>query len=252
MSHHVVRRLLLVVPLLVAGCGGGSSTAPPAFTVSSYGHGPSRVWLFQPRETPRAAVVFVHGHGDVKETTPYYHRPWLEHLARRGVAVVYPRYELYPGQEGALTHIEDGVRVAAAKLPKGVPVVGIGYSRGGRLVAEWASQARSTGLVPRAILSVFPSGAMDPIHDLSPLAGRTKVLILAGDSDEVVGTVGADQLVTQLAASGFPYADVRFESVRSHGRFVASHLSVLDDSPAARAAFWRRADRLVDSLAPPN
>ena len=188
----------------------------------------------------------------MKETTPHYHRPWLEHLARRGVAVVYPRYELYPGQEGALHHLEEGVRVAAAKVPENIPVVAVGYSRGGRLVAEWASQARTTGLVPRAILSVFPSGAMDPIHDLSPLAGRTKVVILAGDSDEVVGTVGANQLVAQLAASGFPYGDVRFEAVRSHGTFVASHLSVLEDSPGARAAFWRRADRLVDSVAPPE
>lgn len=237
--------------LLLAGCGGSSTAAKP-FTVRSFGHGASRVWLFEPSGHTRAAVVFVHGHGDVKETTPHYHRPWLEHLARRGVAVVYPRYEMYPGQEGALTHLEAGVRLAASKLARGVPVVAVGYSRGGRLVAEWASQARTTGLFPRAILSVFPSGAMDPIHNLAPLSGHTKVVILAGDRDEVVGTIGADQLVTQLAASGFPYADLRFESVRSHGTFVASHLSVLEDSPAARAAFWRRADRIVDRIAPPE
>jgi hypothetical protein len=89
---------------------------------------------------------------------------------------------------------------------------------------------------------------MDPIHDLSPLSGRTRIVILAGDRDEVVGTIGADQLVTQLAASGFPYADVRFEPVRSHGAFVASHLSVLEDTAGARAAFWKRADRLVDDV----
>jgi acetyl esterase/lipase len=242
-----MRRALLVLPFLLAGCGGAKTAAPP-FTVASYGHGASRVWLFRPDGEPRAAVVFVHGAGDVKETTPYYHRPWLEHLAREGVAVVYPRYELYPGQQGALRHLEDGVCVAAAKLRGEVPVVAIGYSRGGRLVCEWASLARRTGLAPYAILSVFPSGAMDAIHDLSPLAGHTKVVILAGDRDEVVGTIGANQLVTQLAASGFPYADLRFEPVRSHGAFVATHLSVLEDSPGARAAFWKRADRLVDEV----
>ena len=242
-----MRRALLVLPLLLAGCG-GAKTAAPSFTVASYGHGPSRVWLFRPAAEPRAAVVFVHGAGDEKETTPYYHRPWLEHLAREGVAVVYPRYELYPGQQGALQHLEDGVRVAASKLPADVPVVAIGYSRGGRLVCEWASLARRTGLAPDAILSVFPSGAMDAIHDLSPLAGHTKVVILAGDRDEVVGTIGANQLVTQLAASGFPYRDLRFEPVRSHGAFAATHLSVLEDSPGARAAFWKRADRLVDDV----
>jgi hypothetical protein len=196
-----------------------------------------------PRGEPRAAVVFVHGAGDQRETTPYYHRPWLEHLAPNGVAVAYPRYELYPGQPGALRHLEAGVRLDAGRLPRGLPVVGIGYSRGGRLVCEWASQAKTTGLFPRAILSVFPSGQMDPIHNLHPLAGRTKVLILSGDADRVVGTIGVAQLVAQLAAS-----DVRHERVRSHGFFVATHGSVLQDDAAARQAYWRRADRLIEQV----
>src|SRR6266511_2269879 len=193
--------LLLVPALLLAGCGGDDRRARPLFTVASYGSGASRVWMFEPRDEPRAAVVFVHGAGDQRETTPYYHRPWLEHLVRTGVAVAYPRYELYPGQPGALRHLEGGVRLAAHRLPHGIPVVGIGYSRGGRLVCEWASQANRTGLFPRAILSVFPSGQMDPIHNLHPLAGRTKVLILSGDADRVVGTIGVDRKSTRLNSS---------------------------------------------------
>ena len=129
------------------------------------------------------------------------------------------------------------MRIAARTLAGDVPVLAIGYSRGGRLVFEWASRARRTGLSPRAILSVFPSGQMDAMHDLHPLAGRTKVVILSGDADEVVGTVGVGQLVTQLAASGFPYDDVQYERVRSHGFFVATHLSALSDDadPDARS-----------------
>ena len=243
-----MRRALLVLPLLLAGCGGGATSAAPAFTVSSYGHGASRVWLFEPRGEPRAVAVFVHGAGDERETTPYYHRPWLAHLARTGVAVVYPRYELYAGAHGALPNLEAGIRLAAERLPHDLPVIGIGYSRGGRLVFEWASGARRTGLFPRAILSVFPSGQMDAMHDLHPLAGRTKVLILSGDADRVVGTVGVAQLVEQLAASGFPYEDVHHDRVRSHGFFVATHLSVLEDDADARRAFWARADRMLDDL----
>jgi hypothetical protein len=245
MRRLVLLGSLLVVPVLAAACGDGGNAAGPSFTVRAYGRGAERVWLFLPAEKPRAAVVFVHGAGDQRETTPYYHRPWLEHLARSGVAVAYPRYESYPLERGALGHLEAGVRTAAGKLPPGIPVVGIGYSRGGRLVCEWASQARRTGLFPRAILSVFPSGQMDPMHDLHPLAGRTKVVILSGDADRVVGTVGVAQLVAQLAASGFPYGDLRHEKVRSHGFFVATHGSVLEDSAAARRAFWAPADRLL-------
>jgi hypothetical protein len=90
---------------------------------------------------------------------------------------------------------------------------------------------------------------MDPIHNLHPLAGRTKILILSGDADQVVGTVGVAELVAQLAASGFPYADVRHERVRSHGFFVATHGSVLQDGAAARRAYWTRADRMIDEIA---
>src|SRR5215217_9311669 len=93
--------LLVPVLLLASACGCDDRHTRSSFTVTSYGTGASRVWMFEPRDEPRAAVVFVHGAGDERETTPYYHRPWLEHLAQTGVTVVYPRYELYPGQPAA-------------------------------------------------------------------------------------------------------------------------------------------------------
>jgi len=37
--------------------------------------------------------------------------------------------------------------------------------------------------------------------------------------------------------------------VHSHGAFVADHLSVLSDTPAAQRAYWARADRLLAPLA---
>jgi len=206
------------------------------------------VWVFAPAARPKLIVLYVHGLGSQREATPYYHRPWLIHLAREGYEVVYPGYETFPYQPGGLRHLIQGVGVAAAHVAKGVPVAAIGYSRGGRLVMDYASVASTTGLVPGRILSVFPSGIMDPLLNLAPLIGHTRVLILAGDRDTTVGAIGAGQLVTQLAASGFPYADIRFETVRSHGAFVADHLSVLSDTPAAQQAYWARADRFLAPL----
>ncbi len=245
------RALLLLLPLTLAACGSSQkqAAAPPPVNVHVYGRGATRVWVFAPAAHPKLIVLYVHGLGSQRETTPYYHRPWLMHLAREGYEVVYPAYETFPYQTGGLKHLVQGVGVALPHVAKGVPVAAIGYSRGGRLVMDYASVASATGLVPGRILSVFPSGIMDALLNLEPLSGHTKVLILAGDRDTTVGTIGASQLVTQLAASGFPYADVRFETVHSHGSFVADHFSVLSDTPAAQRAFWARADRFLAPLA---
>ena len=245
------RSLLVLLPLTLAACASAHKqvATPPSVSVHLYGRGATRAWVFAPATQPRLIVLYVHGLGNTRETTPYYHRPWLMHLAREGYEVVYPAYETFPYQPGGLKHLIQGVGVALPHVAKGVPVAAIGYSRGGRLVMDYASVSSTTGLVPGRILSLFPSGIMDALLNLAPLTGHTKVLILAGDRDTTVGSVGASQLVTQLAASGFPYADVRFETVRSHGGFIADHLSVLSDTPAAQQAYWARADRFLAPLA---
>lgn len=243
-----MRWSLLVLPLLLAACGSAAHTRSASpFVVHAYGQGAGRVWVFAPAK-PKLIVLFVHGLGDQRETTPYYHRPWLDHLAREGYEVVYPAYEAHPLQNGAMKHLLEGIANAMPHVATGVPVAAIGYSRGGRLVADYASVSSVTGLVPRRIFSLFPAGTMDQPLKLEPLDGRTKVLILAGDRDTTVANVGANQLITQLAIAGFPYGDVHFEVVRSHGFFVADHLSVLSDSAGARHAFWNRADRFFAPL----
>jgi len=122
---------------------------------TSYGRGADEVWVFRAADgPPRSVVVFVHGHGGPLEDTPKYHRAWLRHLAARGDAVLYPRYELVPGDHDTVTHIVNAVRTGMKALgnPR-VPVIGIGYSRGGRLVMDWAARASGTAFAPRALLS---------------------------------------------------------------------------------------------------
>ena len=243
-----MRHVLIVLPLLLAACGSSHRAAVPPFTVHSYGTGATRAWVFQPAAPPKLIVVFVHGLGGQKETTPALHRPWLAHMAREGYEVVYPAYEAYPLQRRPMKHLVEGIANAAPHLARGVPVAAIGYSRGGRLVADYASISSVTGVVPARIFSVFPAGTMDVPLDLATLDGHTKVLVVAGDADRTVANIGANQLIAQLAIAGFPYKDVHFEVIRSHGFFVADHLSVLDDSPAAQKAFWARADRFFAPL----
>jgi acetyl esterase/lipase len=241
--------LLAVAAALLAGCGGSGTPDVPNVLERSYGSGAGQVWTFSPEgRKPASLVVFLHGLGGVEETTPALHRPWLRHLAEAGSIVVYPRYEVRPGEPGGLKHAIDGIRLAASRAGAGdAPVVMIGYSRGGGMAVEYTGIARAVGVVPKAVLAVFPA-LLDPVLDLSVVAPKTRFVFLVGDKDVSVGFFGANRLVDQLHAAGYPDELVTEEVVHSTKDFQATHLSVLEDSPGARAAFWDRADRLIASV----
>jgi pimeloyl-ACP methyl ester carboxylesterase len=235
-----------LVACLLAGCGGNTK---PEHGVAerSVGAGTNQVWLFEPKgQEPKALVVFLHGRGDAREDTPYYHRPWLRHLAERGNAVLYPRYEKIPGDSRALRFLVDAVPPAAAQLPKGLPVILIGYSRGGGLAVDYAALHPEVG-IPRVVLAVFPV-LLDARLHLRSIPPSVRFLFLVGDRDTQVGADGARDLLQQLLRAGYPRRLLRAELVRSQGAFRATHLSVLENSPGARKAFWARADRLIASV----
>jgi len=160
--------------------------------------------------------------------------------------VIYPRYELAPGGHGTVAHIVRAADLAMRRLgePR-VPIIGIGYSRGARLVMDWAAVESGRRYVPRALVSVFPASGEDPEEDLSRIPLATRIVILVGDSDEVVGVLGAQALLQQLDVPQPMFRNLGAETVRSTPTFKASHLSVLETSAGARKAFWGRADRLV-------
>jgi pimeloyl-ACP methyl ester carboxylesterase len=248
--------LALAAFVLLPGCGGASSSEKPAVRGNgieerTYGSGADQVWVTRPTQRDvESVVVYVHGHGGPQEDTPSFHRPWLQHLARKGSAVIYPRYEDFPGGHGTLAHIERAVDRAMDELDVGddVPIVGIGYSRGGRLVMDWAAAGVGGEFEPDALLSVFPASGEDPEENLALIRHATKIVVLVGDQDEVVGDLGAIALMQQLTVPGVPDPNRRVELVRSTKSFTANHLSVLETTPGARAAFWDRADRLIATV----
>jgi acetyl esterase/lipase len=94
MRRAYILAATVLTPLTLVGCGGadGPRTSIPVIE-HSVGTGADRTWVVAPaRGDPISVVVFLHGLGDQRETTPYYHRPWLDHLARSGSYVLYPRY----------------------------------------------------------------------------------------------------------------------------------------------------------------
>ena len=64
---------------------------------------------------PFPAVIFLHGWG---ATEPRFYGPWVEHLAREGNAVVYPRYQQSVAEPPAqvLGNAQAGIRLAFDEL----------------------------------------------------------------------------------------------------------------------------------------
>lgn len=235
----------VLAALLLAGCEGSGGSKPEALD-PPVGAGADRAWVLRPEGTPKSVVVFVHGLGGPGEILPTNHLPWLRHLVEQGNAVIYPSYETDPGGTRAVAHIVAGVQNGLRELghPQ-VPLAGIGYSRGGRLVVEWAALAKPA---PGAVLSVFPSQvnpAMEPPVDLRKLDHAMKLEVLVGDRDEAVGNAGAGELLDRLLNFGFPQENIQAAVVRSTPDLVADHFAPLDTGADARRLFWEPGDAIV-------
>ena len=243
-----------VILLALAACGGGGTSYPERASVKGpivEGKDPAKgVWLFQPAGKPKRMVIFFHGQGGPEEATPANHRAWIDHMVQNGAVVIYPRYE----QDYAAAVLDPaiaGIRTANERLGKpDLPVLAIGYSRGGALAVEYAASSGAKGVpVPDIVESIntVSFGEQDDPVDLRPLKKSTTIAILVSDQDQL-GTLGAGGLLKRLRSSGFPGTNVELNFARSHGSFKADHLAPLELSPNARAAYWDPTDALLKKL----
>lgn len=250
---------LVVVPAASAADGVrmGSAPAPsgPSVTTAAgiarpYGIGAEQVWVMTPnRGAPRNVVVYLHGWG---ANLPFYwHLKWIDHLLARGSAVIFPTYQAGNVDDPWIStpwNLEVGLRAGFGALGRpGLPVVAAGFSVGATLSFFYAANARAWGLPrPRAVFSVFPVDPkqIDPLRSPPPLKGKTRILIMVGDSDTTVGRLGADALWRWLRAE--PKALKEYRVVRTTSAFVADHESPTNIlNPAVRRTFWRPLDALV-------
>ena len=158
------------------------------------------MWLVLPGGPLRDVVVFGHGW---KLTPPSpghpwvdQFRPWLDHLAAGGSAVIFPNYQLGSSDAADVTRVQDfaaAIRTGYVRLGRpNVPFVAFGYSFGASLAFYYAANARALHLpVPRAVQATFPAG-MIPGAQLPVLDPSVRVLIQVGDADTEAGSAGAD------------------------------------------------------------
>jgi acetyl esterase/lipase len=240
-----VTRAALLAVLVLAGCGTGDA-GPPRLITETVGRGPQTATIVRPDVDRRLPVVlFLHGWG---ATRPRSYRPWLDHLAREGNAVIYPRYQdsvLEPPPQ-VLGNVLAGVRAALTRIdedPRSLVVAG--HSAGGALAADYAAIAASAKLpVPVAVFSAYPGRRLRgvpfglPEIDPARIAPATRLVALAGTRDRVVGMQPARRLARLAGA--------RRRSLVVVGDPAASdHLGPQRGDAAARRAFWERLDRLI-------
>lgn len=215
-----------------------------------YGRGASAVAVVRPRGvTGRLPVVlFLHGWGYQRSRD---YRLWIAHLARRGNAVIVPRYQnSLPSDPGTVrVAMLRGLRTALRRveLERGAFVVA-GHSAGAAMAADYAAIARAHGLPsPRAVYAVYPGRRIRgtqgiPAADPARIPASTRLVVLAGARDVVVGQGAARDLVA--AATTVPSSRRRFVLVEDAR--VSDHLAPLRGSSIARRTFWRRLDRLIE------
>jgi len=237
-----VRRIALIV-VLSAVAVTSAGAAPPRME-GPFGSGADIYWVWRAPQ-PKSIVIFMHGL-DQSELYPGNHLPWIEHLVRMGNDVIYPRYENAPGRGPALLHSAKATVAAMVRLgaPR-VPVVLLGYSRGGRLAVELAASAWRFKVVPRAVMSIFPSElnpTVEEVVNFKRLPHAARVVLLAGQEDSARGV---HDLLIRLRDGGFPAQHVFAEVIKSNGSFHADHFSAMQTTPEARRQFWERLDDLV-------
>ena len=250
--------MVLAAALVCAGAFASAINAPRGVAASHadhivgpYGGGGDAVWLVIPNRTVRSVVVFGHGW----KLTPEFpghpwvdqFRPWLDHLAAAGSAVIFPAYQLGTGAGSGTTLVqsyETGLQSGYAHLGKPkVPWVAFGYSYGASLAFYYAANARAWRLpVPRAVQATFPAFPI-PGAPLPPLDPSIRVLIQVGDADTEAGSGGANEFWSWLA--GHAAARKQYEIVHSTPQLAATHAAPKSTTAAAQREFWAPLDHLI-------
>lgn len=245
------RVLLLGAAVAAAGCGGSSAPHLTALEQQGpIGSGPKEVWFYAAKGKPRSLVIFLHGYGGPTEETPKNHIPWLKHLAAQGSDVIYPRYEV-GGEANPYPNIDAAVDEASSRLGKPhVPVVLIGYSRGGRVAVDYAAVRAARGDEPSAVLAVYPGehSQYEKLGPLKKLDSKLKLEIMLGDKDKSVDGRGARLILARLELANFPGAQIRLIGIKSTRTFTADHFSAMKSTPGAKTQIWKPADELIDSV----
>ena len=232
----------------------GSDYAYAAVQTSAHGGGDGRYWLYEPADPAPASapvVLYLHGYGAL-DPSPY--EAMLNHVARKGFTVVYPRYgwfwnpwEYEQNAINSLRNALDRLEEPGHVAPELEHFAVAGHSLGGILSLRIANRVVSEGLpVARAIVLHDGAGAITPAYPFMPLddldqidASAYLVVVIAessSDDENALGVVRRAWLNTpQIARDQRNGLLVRSDDY-GEPDLVSDHLGV--NGPLVDAVDW--------------
>jgi len=230
--------------------GPGGSDYPVAEVVKrGIGTVSAGTYVFHGSDAPaaRPVVVFFHSWGAVN---PGLYGGLIDHLARKGYLVVFPRFQdvnrSRPAE--ASTRAETLIREALAALagdPQAHPdldrVAFVGHSAGVPIALNVAAGVKETGLpAPKLIFGLIPGGIASSekergimLRDLSTVESQTLLITMSGDREHLPSDRASRRIFE--AASAIPSTRKLFMRASSddHGYPVLTATLAFPGSPKA-------------------
>jgi acetyl esterase/lipase len=163
---------------------------------------------------PRPVVVLFHAWG---AANPQVYGGWIEHLARKGYLVIFPRFQdvgrTRPGDAtaNAIALVRDAfaeLESDAQARPDPSRVAFIGHTAGTGIALNLAAQAKTENLPqPKLVFLVMPGGiARDaksrgiPLADLSQIDASTMLITMIGDREFRAADAAARRILHDASA----------------------------------------------------
>jgi dienelactone hydrolase len=223
----------------------------PEVEVGAVGEGEARTYIIRAKGArgPQPAVIFLHGFGSSFIAG---YEPWISHLARQGLTVIFPSWQAPPyptdGSQNPRAAMFQGVKLAVDAVPvQRDKVAVLGFSAGGALAFDYAALSSKLD-VPKAklVYSIYPGrafpGQKDPILPLPPIGAipaDTRIVTLVSRKDEDAGTFWGRQQYAALA----PRPDELRALVYITEPGLGDHYAPGDTTVKARRVFWRPFDK---------
>lgn len=162
----------------------------------------------------RPVVLFFHAWG---APNPQVYGAWIDHLARTGFLVLFPRFQEVNRTRPADAAV-NALRATKAALtelgadpeakPDSTRMALIGHLAGAPIAATVAAEAKSQDLpVPKLVFAVMPGGiASDarsrgiPLKDLSEIPPQTLVVTMIGDRDARAADLAARRILREASS----------------------------------------------------